>query len=105
MKYIIALLITTFVLSGCHTIHFTNGEPQRPSNGISGSGFDYWHHVGILNLVEYSAPVDLARKCPDTEWDYVTVQKGVVQIVADVAVGWIGGGLFWSPWDAYVECR
>ena len=56
-------------------MHFHNG-PEAESEDQSAL-YSHWHHVGVLELVEFSDPVDLKKSCAGRKWSSVTVEQGV----------------------------
>jgi len=58
MKRLIPLLAAASLSSGCYKIDYVNAS----SMGVP--SHTEWHHIGILALVEFSAPVSLQTICP-----------------------------------------
>jgi len=98
MIHKLGLVFFLFGLSACSTIHFTNG----PESGDESRSRPYsnWHHVGILELVEFSDPVDLAQNCEGNNWSSTTTEMGVPHSLIYLFVG-----AFYSPWDVKYSCR
>ena len=89
------LLVWTLILSsGCATMHFTNGPVPVEDE------YDHWHHIGILRLVEFSAPIQLAKSCKVNQWNSVTVEQEFVHGL----VGLFTFGLY-DPFGARHSCR
>jgi hypothetical protein len=86
------------LLSACSTMHFTNG-PEGKGDQAS-EPFQHWHHIGILELVEFSDPVDLSAECPKNGWSSATVQMGPPHAVIQYLVR-----PFYSPWDVKFACK
>lgn len=82
------------LLGACSTISFNNG-----SEGEVGRSGSNWHHVGILELVEFSSPVDMRRKCRKKNWSSVTTKMNFVQALIHGFAGAV-----YSPWEVSYTC-
>ena len=81
MEKTIFILAMTFVLAslGCSTIYFHQG-----SNKDTSVDHDEWHHDGILRLVEFSPPVDMANRCEGKNWSNIKVEKSFLNGLATI---------------------
>ena len=107
------LLVFLFLLSACHTVHFT----KKPSVFPKSYPQSNWHHIGFLGFMELSKPVNLKRLCPRKSWRAFRVQTGFFQIVARILgplfgdlrgegpVAYIPIGLIYSPEEVSVICQ
>ena len=114
MKRLI-LLISFFSLTGCYTIHFTKG-----SNMPTEYTYSKWHHIGLLGLMEFSAPVNLKKVCGGkNNWKAVKTEtgflQGLVQLIS-IPMGSYGYGevqipttisigTFYSPKSVSIACK
>ena len=63
-------------LTGCYTIHFIK-DNNYPTGEYT---YTFWHHIGLLGLLEFSQPVDLKSICGNVnQWKSVRVQTGFLQ--------------------------
>lgn len=92
-------LIIALCLSGCTTIHFDNGTDV---SGLANA--QKWHHIGIISLVEFSAPVNLESECGNKEWSSVQTQLTPINMLAGFVAGLIVPGV-WSPKSVEVTCK
>ena len=75
MRKILFVLISSFFLSSCYTMHF-----QRDSSASKDFyQFSQWHHIGIWGFVEFSDPINLRKFCPKDSWESVRVRTGFLQ--------------------------
>ncbi len=58
------------LLTGCGTIHFTQG--QQFNSGVKHSAL---HHAAIMEIIEISPPVNPRKVCGVKEWQQVTIEK------------------------------
>lgn len=99
------LLLSVFSLSGCATVHFDNGEPQKTAMVKK-----KWHHNVALELVEVSKPIDPAETC-EQQWHSVTTQHSYTGFIATGIVSYFMGPAsllttnLWAPQQIKVECR
>jgi len=94
MKFFFMLFLG-FTLSACSTIYFDNGPSATENLDMT-----EWHHDGILRLVEFSAPVDLASRCDSKGWKTIKVEKGFLQ--------WLAGSVtynLYDPWLVEYACK
>ena len=108
------LLISFFSLTGCYTIHFTNG-----SNMPTEYTYSQWHHIGLLGLMEFSAPVNLKSICKENNWKAVKTETGFLQglmRMISIPLGSYGYGevqvptainigTFYSPESVSIACK
>jgi len=97
MKKII--LIVAICLSGCTTIHF-----DRDSAVKGQVSAPLWHHIGVISLVEFSAPVNLDDQCGEKEWDSVQTEQNFLNVLASM-VGSAVIPALWSPKSVEVTCK
>lgn len=89
------MLVIALFASGCSTMYFHNGT----KSGKQVMNQEEWHHDGILRLVEFSAPVDMASRC-SKGWDTLMVEQTFVQ-------GFVSGltsGMY-DPWNVEFGCK
>ena len=93
MNRVVVLIALLIGAGGCSTLHFDNGE--------AGPDYTYreWHHDGILDLVEFSPPVDMRARCDGNDWQSVKVEKSFVNGLAD-AVSYN----FYDGWTIEFSC-
>ena len=97
-KEIFIVLISIFVFTGCATIYLHNGDtPPEVTQ-------QEWHHDGILDLVEFSNPVDLSQRCKNKEWQTVKIEKSPLCVLVDIAEAAIVGNLY-DPWIVETSCK
>lgn len=95
MKKAFCLALALLFVSGCHTINYNNG-----TGGVQGRSFDEWHHIGIVNLVEFSQPVDLSDRCPSKGWSTAQTELSFVRgLVAGLTFG------IYTPHGVEYACR
>ena len=92
-------LIIALCLSGCTTIHFDNGTDV---SGLANA--PKWHHIGILSLVEFSAPVNLETECGNKEWNSVQTELTFLNGLASSIVNSVVPAA-WSPKTVEVTCK
>lgn len=92
-KQIAAAITLVVSLSGCATMNFVNGVKVNDTVKR-----EQWHHSGILDLIEFSAPVKITYLCDDKQWDTITIEKSFSNIIASTLY-------VYTPWVAYYECR
>jgi hypothetical protein len=80
-------------LGGCAKMNFINGVEVNETVKR-----DQWHHSGLLDLIEFSAPVKINYLCDDKQWDTITIEKNFANIVASTLY-------IYTPWIAHYECR
>lgn len=98
MKYF-ALVLASFAMSACTTIHFDNGEVDTSKQ----PKVEKWHHIVALDLVEVSDPVDPEAICEGEQWSSVQTEKTFLNGLASSAVN-----VFiplWYPKTVEVTCR
>ena len=87
------------MILGCSTIHFSANK-----NKIHSYDYDYsqWHHIGILDLMEFSKPVNLKSICQEEgRWSSVKVETGFVQgLISNIPYV----GTFYSPEKVEIAC-
>ena len=75
VRKIFSLFVALFFLCSCYTINF-----KRDSSSTDEFyQFSQWHHIGLLGLVEFSAPVNLKEICSEDSWESVRVRTGFLQ--------------------------
>jgi hypothetical protein len=83
-----------FLLGGCYKVTYTNGpsgELQRNNPAL--------HHVGILGLVEFSAPIPVHSICPNG-FDRVDVRSNVLTgLISNVTQQ------LYTPLQTFVQCK
>lgn len=94
------IFLSLIGLSGCTTIHFTNG-PQVENSTIR----EQWHHITLNELVEVSPPMDLDYNCADHEWDSVTIERTFLNGVVGVLAQPVLGLSLYSPLTVTYRCR
>lgn len=96
-KFILIFLVG---LSGCSTIHFTNG-PQVENTVVR----EQWHHFTLNDLVEISPPMNLDYNCANQEWDTVTIERSFMNGFVSVFSQPLTGVSLYSPWTIRYHCR
>ena len=56
----LAALATMLALGGCYRTHF---ELTPPTPSVASAEYNGHFHFSVINIIEVSAPVDLARAC------------------------------------------
>ena len=79
-------------LTGCHTLHF-----KRVKTAPTTYEIERWHHIGVVNLVEFSDPVHLTDICGSDQWESVSTRTGPYQIAARLSL------LYW-PEAVLITC-
>ena len=97
-RIIACFVLMMFICSGCATIYIHNGD--TPSEVT----MHEWHHNGILDLVEFSSPVELSKRCPGKEWQTVKIEKSPLCVLVDIAEATITGNLY-DPWVVETSCK
>jgi len=97
-KEIVILISAIFIYSGCATIYLHNGD--TPSEVTQ----QEWHHDGILDLVEFSPPVDLSQRCRNREWQTVKIEKSALCVLVDIAEATLVGNIY-DPWIVETSCK
>ena len=85
------------LLSGCHTMHFTNG-PQMEETVVR----EKWHHLALNGLIEISPPFDIEYSCAQQQWDTITMEKTFLNVLAGLSTEYVS---IYSPWSMVYECR
>jgi hypothetical protein len=97
MKIYNLLIVLCFALVGCHTIHIKND---------SNASFDYkqdeWHQIGVLELVEFSDPVDLSQRCEGKPWSSVRTRMSPGQAFLAL-VPYLSYA--WTPQEVAISCK
>lgn len=93
MKRVVVLTALLVGLGGCSTLHFDNGDRSTDYT------YREWHHDGILDLVEFSPPVDMRGRCGGNDWRSVKVEKSFTNGLAD-AVSYN----FYDGWTVEYAC-
>jgi hypothetical protein len=90
-----AVVVTALLIgaSGCSTLHFDNGDASTEYT------YREWHHNGILDLVEFSSPVDMRARCGGDDWQSVKVEKSFTNGLAD-AISYN----FYDGWTVEYHC-
>ena len=107
------------LMSSCYTMHFSKDSSRSTIYQTS-----QWHHIGLLGLMEFSAPVNLEAICPKDSWENVRVRTGFLQglvrvipipygrtiknmipIYSMVPFHTPGVGSFYSPEEVSVSCK
>ncbi len=83
-------------LTSCSTIYFHNG----PHTETTGTEYSEWHHDGIMGLVEFSPPVDLANHCEGKSWASVKVQENFIQGLVNKITYRL-----YDPWEVTYSCK
>ena len=81
-------------VGGCHTMHF-----DHTGDGVGDAELSEWHHGGILQLVEFSEPVDLKSRCDGQAAKSHTVKQSFLNGLASS----ISYGLY-VAWTVEVDC-
>jgi len=97
-KMFIVLFCAFLFCSGCGTIYIHNGNTSSEVTQLE------WHHDGILDLVEFSKPVDLSQRCKNKEWKTVKIEKSALCVVVDIAEAFVVGNLY-DPWIVETSCK
>ena len=95
--FIAAALCTT----ACFSIQFNNGPTGATASPAKQAR--EWHHDGILNLVEFTRPVDLNNRCGGADWQSVRVYKSFLQGFLQTAASSFVGN-WWDPWTVETRC-
>jgi hypothetical protein len=96
MRVFITALAIALFSQACTTITFVRDPKSSRTN------YSEWHHDWILGLVEGSDPVDMQARCNGSEWKTVTTEKTGIQILATLAVSFVGG--VWDPHSVEYSC-
>jgi hypothetical protein len=96
MKKLVFVIVASVILSGCYKITLQNGARPLAASYKQGE----WHHDGVIGLVEFSEPVDMANRCGGKNWESVKVHQTFVQ-------GLVSGVTYslYNPWDVAYSCR
>ena len=90
----LSIVMAMFFSSGCSTIYFHKGSSDSTTE------MNEWHHNGILRLVEFSDPVDMANRCAGKGWETIKVEKGFIHgFVGSLTNGW------YDPWSVSYSCK
>jgi hypothetical protein len=88
--------VVLFVFTGCSKIYFHNGDTSAAN--VPPSSF---HHIGFLELVEFSPAVDLKAACGEKDWETVrtelTFLAGVVRMIPY--------NFIYQPWGEAHSCK
>ena len=84
------------VLTSCSTIYFHNGGNTTDK----ATELSEWHHDGVLGLVEFSDPVDLAGRCEGKSWTIVKVEQTFIQGLAKNVTD-----SMYDPWEVSYSCK
>ncbi len=90
----ISALALALLFTGCSTIYFHRGSQNAPVTASE------WHHDGIVRLVEFSPPVDMADRCVGDAWTTVKVEKNFIQLLASSF-----SYSLYDPWDVAYACK
>ena len=93
-------IMHVFMLIGCTTIHFDNGDSAKANPA---SEREVWHSNVALALVEVSDPVDLKQSCGQSNWASVQTQLTFLNGVASFAVNFLGP--IWYPKTVTISCE
>lgn len=97
MKKFLLAMVLSMILTGCHTMHFTQ-------NGQIGSyteeKTEKYHHQLIYELIELSQPVDVNEYCSDNNWQSVKTERSFVNGL----IGMLGGAIYQQT-SAAVACK
>jgi hypothetical protein len=97
MKTLSLMACLCFLAVGCQTIHIKNG-PQ----GIVNYQDPEWHHIGVIDLVEFSDAVDLNKACNGKEWTSIRTRQSVGQVFLGL-VPYLSTA--WSPREVSIACQ
>lgn len=88
------VLAAVLPVTGCHKIYF-HSTADRDTTVATGE----WHHIGIFDLVEFSPPVEMGKRCDGRKWSTVKTSRPFVQgLVHAVTYGLYG------PLEVAYEC-
>jgi hypothetical protein len=94
------VIALALLFSACSTMYFV----QQPLPQDRPAGNERWHHVGVLDLVEFSNPVALQNACDNRgAWRYAKVEKGPIQVLAHIGASFVLAGAY-DPWAVTVSC-
>ena len=96
MKKIV--LIVSFILSSCSTMHFTNTDLK--ANNKNSQNLESWHHNAIVGLVEISSPVGLDQICKEGTWQSVTVEESFINGLVEMI-----SYNMWNPRTVTINCN
>ena len=94
------ILLLTAGLTGCSTIHFTNG-PQMEETIVR----EQLHHITLNDLVEISPPMNVTYNCASQEWDTVTIERTFINGFVGAFTQAFQGLSIYSPWTIRYHCR
>ena len=95
-KILGVLLALLLINAGCAKMNFVKGEPSNDPSRT----YEEWHHIGILQLVAFSDPVNMGQRCEETDWNHIKTSIGPVQAL----VHWFVGGLY-GPYEVKYSCK
>ena len=93
-------ILSYLLLSGCHTLHFTNG-PQMDETIVR----EQTHHLTLNDLVEVSPPMDIKYSCATQQWDTITIERTFLNGLIAGLTKSAGPVSLYSPWTIRYKCR
>lgn len=97
MKYFSVLVLSLCFLSSCQTIHIHNDSTANKNYTQ-----EEWHHIGIIDLVEFSDVVNLSERCEGKDWSSVRTRQSVGQVFLGL-VPYLSSA--WSPREVAIACK
>jgi hypothetical protein len=94
------LILVSFLLSACTTIHFDNGSVHANAQTQEQ---EQWHHNFMFSLVEGSAPVNLDNECGEKEWSSVKTELTFINYLAGSVVNFFAP--IWYPKTVGITCK
>src|SRR5688500_14449824 len=82
----LAALATVAALGGCYRTHF---ELTPPTPSLASAEYNGHFHFSVINVIEVSAPVDLARACGGGPVASIYEDTGVLGGIANALFSYV----------------
>lgn len=103
MKKFLLTVVLSVLLTGCHTMHFTqNGQVGNYAT----ENTQKMHHQFIFELIEGSDPVNASEYCKNNQWQSTKTEISPFNALIRLGVSFIpGGAIAYAQTSAAVACK